>query len=221
MTEPAVTEPLTPRAKLRRSLRAVVVDGVAPVAAYFGLRALGVADLPALVAGGAIAALDGLASVVFQRRPRALPLFVTIMFAASATLACLTHDPRVVLLKASIVSGGFGLYLLAVMACPHWLEAALSPLIARGSPERAALWDAAWASDAQLRRTIRLCGAVAGLALIAEATARAAIICHFTIGQSLFLMHAPALLLVAVLVLLARLVIYPAVARVMQDPSPP
>lgn len=214
-----MTERPTPRAAARQSLRALVIDVAAPIAAYFGLRALGVSDLPALLAGGAIAALDAIASAAFERRLRPLPVFVVFMFAVSGALAWLTHDPRVVLLKASIVSGGFGLYLLALAARRQWIEAALAPLIARGSPERAARWNAAWASQPQLRRTLRTCCAVAGLALVAEAAARAAIVYDFTIGQSLFLMHAPAVALLATLGLLIRFVVYPAVTRAMGGPS--
>lgn len=203
-------------ARARRGvLRPLLIDGVAPIAAYFGLRALGVADLPALLAGGAIAAVDAIVAVVVERRLRPLPIFVCGMFAVTGGLAWLTHDPRVVLLKASIVSTGFGLYLLSLSLSRAWLQGALAPLIARGSPERAARWHAAWAADPQLRRTIRLACALAGVALIAEAVARTAIIYDFTIGQSLFLMHAPALVLVGALLLLLRLVVYPTVARAM------
>ena len=218
MPETAAQRPEA-RAAIRRSARAILVDVVAPIVCYFGLKALGVADLPALLAGGAIAAIDAVVSAVVERRLRPLPIFVCLMFAVSGGLAWLTHDPRVVLLKASIVSGGFGLYVLALAASRRWIEAALSPLIGRGSPERAARWDAAWAAEPQLRRTLRLACAVAGLALLAEAGARAAIVYDFTIGQSLFLMHLPAALLIAVLVLLIRFVVYPAVARTMGRPD--
>jgi hypothetical protein len=199
----------------RRVLRPLLIDAVAPAAAYFGLRALGVGDLPALLTGGAIAAADAALSAVVERRLRPLPIFVCCMFAFTGALAWLTHDPRVVLLKASIVSTGFGLYLMALSLSRRWLERALSPLIDRGSPERAARWRAAWAEEPRLRRTLRLACALAGVALIAEAAARTAIIYDFTIGQSLFLMHAPAVALVAALLLLIRLVVYPEVARAM------
>ena len=214
MPEPAPT-PAERRAPARPSLRALLVDAAAPIATYFGLRALGFADLPALLVGGAIPTLDAIFSAVIQRRVRPLPIFVCFMFAFTGALAWLTRDPRVVLLKASIAAGGFGLYLLALAASRRWLEAVLSPLIARGSPERAARWDAAWTADPSLRRTMRIASALTGAALVAEANARAAIVYGFSIGQSLFLMHAPAIVLVLALGLLIRFLVYPTVARVM------
>ncbi len=214
MPEPA-SRSAAVRARAGQGLRALVVDGVAPIALYFGLRALGVADLPALLAGGAVAALDAILSAAVERRARPLPIFVCFMFAFTGGLAWLTHDPRVVLLKASIVASGFGLYLLALSMSRRWLEAALAPLIARGSPERAARWDAAWDADPSLRRTMRIACALAGVALIAEAAARTAIVFGFAIGVSLFLMHAPAIVLVLALGLLIRFFVYPAVARAM------
>lgn len=212
MPEPG---PPPARADARSGLRALLIDVIAPIAAYYGLHALGVADLPALMAGGAIAALDAVFSTTVERRLRPLPIFVCCMFAFTGGLAWLTHDARVVLLKASIVAGGFGLYLLALSLSRRWLEVVLSPLIARGSPERAARWDAAWEAEPALRRTMRIACALAGVALIAEASARAAIVYGFSVGQSLFLMHAPAIVLVLALGLLIRFVVYPAVARVM------
>jgi hypothetical protein len=206
----------------RGGLRPLLVDSVAPIAAYFGLRALGVADLPALLAGGAIAALDAIVSAVLERRARPLPFFVAGMFAFTGGLAWLTHDPRVILLKASIVATGFGLYLVALSLSRALLQGALAALIARGSPERAARWHAAWASDPALRRTIRTACALAGVALITEAAARAAIVYDFAIGQSLFLMHVPAVVLIVGLGLLIRFFVYPTVIRAMREaPEPP
>jgi hypothetical protein len=197
-----------------RAVRPLLI-ALAPIAAYFILRALGVGDLPALLAGGVFAVLNAIVPAAVERRARPLPFFVAGMFVFTGALAWLTHDPRVVLLKASIVSGGFGLYLIALSLSRRWLERGLAPVIARGSSERAACWDAAWAADAALRRTMRVACALAGVALLAEAVARAAIVYDFTIGQSLFLMHAPAVALVVALGLLIRFMVYPAVVRVM------
>ncbi len=60
------------------------------------------------------------------------------------------------------------------------------------------------------------CG-LAGLLLLVEAAATAAIVLRFTIGQSLFLSHAPAVLLVVALGLIVRFLVTPAVVRAMAD----
>jgi hypothetical protein len=62
---------------------------------------------------------------------------------------------------------------------------------------------------------MRLACLLAGFASFAEAAARAAIVLHFTIGQSLFMAHAPAVLPVVALGLMLRFLVTPAVVRAM------
>ncbi|HUZ12352.1 MAG TPA: VC0807 family protein [Caulobacteraceae bacterium] len=203
-----------------RSLRALLIDVVAPVVAYFGLRALGVAVLPALLAGGGVAALDAVLSLIIQRRLRPLPIFACCTFALTGTLAYLSGDPRLLLLKPSIASAAIGLFLLALACLPSTLDRLLSPLIARGSELRAAHWRTAWDTRPPLRRTMRLACLLAGLAVLAEAAARAAVVFSFTVGQSLFLAHGPAVILVIVLIAIARFMVAPAVTGAMADDNP-
>lgn len=212
---------LSNRAQDLQRLRPALVDVIAPIVVYFGLRALGVGDLPALLAGGGLAAGDAIVSLAFERRLRGLPIFVCCMFALTGGLALATHDPRVVLLKASIAAVAIGLYFLVLVCWPSALGRVLSTMIARGSPERAARWDEAWRSQPSLRRTLRLACLLNSLAIFAEAAARAAIVLSFKIGLSIFLMHAPAVILVVVLLFIVRFLSAPAVARAMADQGQP
>jgi hypothetical protein len=198
-----------------RQIRPLLV--VVPIAAYYGLRAAGVGDLAALLAGGGVAVAYALVSHLIERRGRALPIFVCVMFALTGSLAFMTREPRVVLLKASIVSTGFGLYLVALSANRSFLYRAIAPLIARGSDERAVRWKWAWDSQPTLRSRMRFACGLAGVLLLAEAAARTAIVFRFTIGQSLFLSHAPAVLLMVALGLIVRFLVAPAVVRAMAD----
>jgi hypothetical protein len=190
----------------------LLIDVVAPAAAYYGLRAVGVGDLPALLAGGGIAAIDALASLAIERRWRPLPMFVCGMFIVTGALAFATHEPRVVLLKPSIVSVGFGLYLLTLSVRPD-LRDALAALDARGSDEQRMWFLHAWETQPSLRRNFRAACAIAGFLLIAEAAARTAIVFTFPVGESLILAHAPALVLVPALFLVFQLLLRPAIAR--------
>jgi hypothetical protein len=193
----------------------LLIDVAAPIAAYFVLRAFGVGDLPALLAGGSVAAASAVLSLTLQRRARPLPIFVCTTFAATGALAILTGDPRIPLLKGSIGATAIALACFFLATRPRLLGRLLTPGVARGSDARAARWSAAWASDADLRRRLRLAAALAGLAILAEAAARAAIVYRFTIGQALFLAHAPAIVLVVVLVGMMLRLVAPAVARAM------
>jgi hypothetical protein len=193
-------------------LRPLLVDAIAPIALYYGLRAAGVGDLPALLAGGGIAAVDALVSLAVERRPRPLPLFVCAMFAVSGALAFVLHDPRVVLLKPSVVSLGFGLYLLTLSARRD-LRDVLLALGARGGDEARARFLRAWEAEPSLRRNLRAACAIAGLMLMAEAAARTAIVLTFPISQSVLLAHAPALLLIPSLFMVFQLLLRPALVR--------
>ena len=207
------------RSGVLRGLRPVLIDAVGPIAAYFGLRALGVADLPALLAGAGVAAADAMVSLAIQRRLRPLPVVVCAIFALTGALAYATHDPRMLLLKPSIVSAGLGAYLLGIAAHGPSLAAALAPVIARGSADRAQRWREAWAQAPPLRRCMRLACAVSGALLVAEAASRAVIVFRFAVAQSLFLAHAPGAIVIVALVLIVRFWVQPAVARVMAGPA--
>jgi hypothetical protein len=201
----------------RRGLGALLIDVIAPIAVYFTLRAMAVPDFYALLAGAGVAAAHAAITLVAERRLRWLPVYVTATFVLTGALAWAVHDPRVLLLKASITAAAIGLYLVLMSMRPAALGETLTPLIARGSDERAGRWRRAWPRRPELRRAMRIAAAVAGLALIAEAAGRAAIVFSFAIAQSLFLAHGPALIAVLVLLGLVRLLVQPAVARAMND----
>ena len=191
--------------------------GVAPVVAYYGLRSVGVGDVPALLAGGSVAAADALISLAIARRLRPLPICICGMFVLTGGLAFATDDARVLLLKASVVSAAIGFYLLAITARPRLLGSVLERLVARGAAERAARWKHAWDEQAWVRRRIRVASMLAGLAMLAEAAARTLIVFHFAVGQSIILAHGPAVILIAAVVLIARFLVRPAVAGAMAD----
>jgi hypothetical protein len=201
-----------------RVSRPFLIDVLAPLALYWGLRAVGAPDLPALLAGGAVAAAHAAFAVAIERRLRPLPIFVVFMFALTGALAYVTNTPKIVLLKPSIVSAGFGLYMIVLAASPRLLGVALTPLIARGDEAREHRWRAAWEQSTSLRREMRLSCGLAGVLLLAEAAARGAIVFDFTIGQSLILSHAPAVVLVVALLVMLRLRVRPAVEAAMKDP---
>lgn len=206
-------------AEIRRGLRPLLLDAIAPLACYYILRNCGIADLPALLAAGAIAATRALVSLVSTRRLGFVPILVCVMFVLTGGLAFVVHDPRVILLKPSIVSAAFALYVLTLSVRRRALGSLLERLIARRSAERAAQWRQAWDTQPPLRRTVcRVCF-VAGWLMLAEAAARTAIVWYFPVGQSLILAHGPALILVAALVLLIRLVLKPAVVAAMAEQS--
>lgn len=206
------------RSQALRALHPILVDVAAPIALYYGLTQFaGVADLPALLAGGGLAALDALVSAAIQRRLRLLPIFVAAMFVISGTVAYLLHDARVVLLKPSFVAAVIGLYFLSLAARRDALLTALEPALARAPEARAERLRQAWKSQAPLRRTLRLSCLAIGLLIFAEAAARAAIVLNVSIGRSVILSHGPSVALIVIVLLIGRFVVRPAVLRALAD----
>jgi hypothetical protein len=81
-------------------VRRVLVDAVAPIAIYYGLGALGVANLPALLTGAAVPAIDaGLRALIAWRMPLRQPvILVHAPFPVTAVAALLIG--RLLLLPA-------------------------------------------------------------------------------------------------------------------------
>ncbi|MBV9862816.1 MAG: hypothetical protein JO267_11800 [Alphaproteobacteria bacterium] len=207
----------TPHRRTFFKLRPLLADAVAPLAAYYGLRSLGIADMPALLAGAGIVAADGLVSLAIERRIRLLPIVVCAMFALTGGLALAIHDARIILLKPSVITTALAIYLLTLSARQSVLYAALERLIARGSAGRAERWRQAWHEQPSLRRSIRVACLFAGVLMLAEAAARVAIVFSFGIAHSLVLVHVPGAILVVTLVLIVRFLVKPAVAGAMAE----
>ena len=140
-----------------------------PLVAYYGLHAVGVADLPALLAATAAA---GVRTGWVAVRDRALNPFATLMlvvFGIGAVLSLVSGDPRVLLLKGSITTGAVALAFLAttLRGTPLTLAATQS-----FQPERREQLAEEYRTDPEARRVHRLCSAVWGFGLLLEAVVR-------------------------------------------------
>jgi hypothetical protein len=199
-------------------LRPLVVDAVAPITIYYVLHALGVADLPALLAGAAVPAVDALVSFALERRLRPLPIFVCGMFALTVVLALFIHDPRILLMKATLVMVGAGAWFLVTVPFRPVLYTGGATAVARGSEERAARWAAAWA-DPTFRGRMRWATALFGLVFLGDAALRTTIVYRLPISQSVILAHAPAPITIVATLLIARYLLIPAATQAMRDPA--
>jgi hypothetical protein len=155
MAAPVSEPPSGGRPGVFQRVRPLLIDAFAPLAIFYGPRALSVPDLPALLAGGAVPAADAVVSLMLERRVRALPVFVCCMFALTASLAVVVRDPRVLLMKEVIIFVGLGVWFLATAPFRPVLYTAAATAVAQGSEARAAQWEKAW-SDAGFRSRMRL-----------------------------------------------------------------
>jgi hypothetical protein len=165
-------------AGLRRVVRAnvltVVLEVLAPMALFYGLRAAGVSQWWALMAGALVAAPHAVWTIVRDRRVDLVALFTLSLLALSIALGLLSDDPRTLAIRegwTATLGGLFGAWMLVTVGVGRPAQLTLGRTIAkitRGA-EGAAAWAARWDTDARFRRGWRVDTAVWGVVLLANA----------------------------------------------------
>lgn len=167
-----------PDAGLRRVVRAnvitVVFEVIVPMVLFYGLRAAGVSQWWALMAGVLVAAPYVGWTVARNRRVDLAALFTLSVLVLSVVLGLLADDPRTLAIRegwTAALGGLFGLWMLVTVVAGQPAQLTLGRAIAevkRGA-EGAAAWAARWDSDARFRRGLRIDTAVWGAVLLANA----------------------------------------------------
>src|SRR3954454_8615894 len=150
---------------LRRLIRAnvmtVVFEVVVPMALFYGLRAGGVSQWWALMAGVVVAAPYVVWTVVRNRRVD-LPALVTLsVLVLSIVLGLLSDDPRTLAIRegwTAALGGLFGAWMLVTVFVGKPAQLTLGRGIAeikRGA-EGANAWVDRWDTDARFRRGLRI-----------------------------------------------------------------
>ncbi len=165
-------------AGLRRVIRAnaltVGFEVIVPMVLFYGLRAAGVSQWWALMAG-VLAAVPYVGwTVARNRRVDLLAVFTLSVLVLSVVLGLLSDDPRTLAIRegwTAALGGLFGLWMLVTVVTGKPAQLALGRAIAevkRGA-EGAAAWAARWDTDARFRRGLRIDTAVWGTVLLANA----------------------------------------------------
>lgn len=131
-----------------------------------------------MAAGGA-AALVRVAWVgVVRRRLDGLAAIVGVSFGLLLVVSLLTGDPRVLLLRESVLSGAAGLLLAGscVIGKPLIYAVARRFITSSGKAELIAQWDERWRTQPAFRRHFFLLSAVPGVVLLAESLLRAVLV---------------------------------------------
>ena len=163
---------------LRRVIRAnvvtVVFEVVVPMALFYGLRAGGVSQWWALMAGVLVAAPYAVWTVVRNRRVDLVALVTLSVLVLSVVLGLLSDDPRTLAIRegwTAALGGLFGAWMLVTVVVGRPAQLTLGRTIAevkRGA-EGAAAWAARWDTDARFRRGLRVNTAAWGAVLLASA----------------------------------------------------
>jgi hypothetical protein len=167
-----------PDAGLRRLIRAnvltVVFEVIVPMLAFYGLRAAGVSQWWALMAGVLVAAPYVLWTVARDRKLDFTALVTLSVLLLSVVLGLLSDDPRTLVIRegwTAALGGLIGAWMLVSVGVGRPAQLTLGRTIAevkRGA-EGAAAWAARWHTDARFRRGLRVDTAVWGAVLLGSA----------------------------------------------------
>jgi hypothetical protein len=173
-----IDEKTAPDAGLRRVVRAnvltVVFEVVVPMALFYGLRAAGVSQWWALMAGVLVAAPYVVWTVVRNRKIDLVALVTLSVLVLSVVLGLLSDDPRTLAIRegwTAALGGLFGAWMLVTVFVGKPAQLTLGRTIAevkRGA-EGAAAWAARWDTDARFRRGLRINTAAWGGVLVVSA----------------------------------------------------
>ncbi|WP_280402641.1 VC0807 family protein [Nocardia carnea] len=152
-----------PRSAIAFSL---LVNAVAPIAVFYGMRAAGIDQLWALLLGLAVPAATATHSVVVKRRIDMLAGLVISVLLLSVGLSFLTGSPRTLLARDGWVTGLAGGWIfLTLLRTPYYLSALR---LFTGGPLREQI-DIAWRDTPPFRRVVYAGTMIWGSALLLDA----------------------------------------------------
>jgi hypothetical protein len=150
-------------------IRGLALDIGLPLAAYYGLHLLGVADWPALLAASGVAALRICWDAARRRRLNLFAVVMLVVFGIGLLLSLVSGDARFLLLQDSITLGAVALVFLVTS---RWGTPLTLAAMQSFTPGRAAALTEAYRTDPDVRRGVRLSSAVWGAGLLTEALVR-------------------------------------------------
>ncbi|MEO6084209.1 MAG: VC0807 family protein [Umezawaea sp.] len=153
-----------------KRLSGVLIDVLAPLALFYGLRAAGVNQLVALLAGAAIPVVTGLRDLVARQRIGGVRWFVLGVIATTVASALIGGSPRALLLRGAVMMAAFGVFLLvSVRARRPFIYSAATVVFDEGKQRT---WSRNWDDHPPFRRLLRLCSALWAAACLADAGVR-------------------------------------------------
>jgi hypothetical protein len=179
---------------LRAQLPSLLVNAVAPFAAYQVLTSLGVDSVLALASSAVFPVLGVGWSFARTRRPDIIGIVSLGFILAGVAASLLSGDPRFVLVKDSLMTGVFGLLCLAslVLFARPLLFYFGRQFSSAGDPARAAAFESMWQYP-HFRAAIRLMTIVWGVGYLVEALVRVGL--SFLLPIPVFLILSPLLAL--------------------------
>jgi hypothetical protein len=169
------------RRLIRENVLTVVFEVVVPMALFYGLRAAGVSQWWALMAGILVAAPYAVTTIVRKRKVDLIALVALSVMVLSVVLGLLSDDPRTLVIRegwTAALGGLFGLWMLITVFIGRPAQLTLGRTIAevkRGA-EGANAWVGRWDTDARFRRGLRINTAAWGGVLLLSGIAHVVLV---------------------------------------------
>ena len=156
------------------SLLPLVIDVGVPLGVYFLAHdALHLSLWLSLTLSSVVPAVRSVTGLVRARQLNLLAVLMLAVNVAGVAVSFVTGDPRLLIVKDSVISSVIGLAILGSVALRRPLmSAALEPFLTRGEPARLAAWDVLSAGSTRFRRKGLEFSTIWGLALLADCVAR-------------------------------------------------
>jgi hypothetical protein len=176
-----------------------------PHRGYFLLHWAGLPDVWALTIAGSATAVNALVNTIRRGRLDALGLLIAAEVGVSVILVAITEDPRLILARPAVYLAVAGVVSLVSCFAGRPLSYTwATPMATKGDPERAVAYEHAWQHSPELRSIHRQLTAWIGVAMLAYAAIRVLIIYSFSTGTAVLGQDIPAILLIALVVVLIR-----------------
>lgn len=160
---PAAGDEASPQRELVVSL---LINAVAPIAVFYGLRAAGVDQWTALMLGLVAPTVKAVHSVITKRRIDMLAGLIVTVLLLSVALSFLTGSPRTLLARDGWITAVAGIWILLTLPrTPYYLYALRT---FTGGTLREQI-NAAWRDTPAFRPVVHVCTTIWGSALLLDA----------------------------------------------------
>jgi hypothetical protein len=174
----------------------LIVDIAIPLALYYGLKALGVSDLNALLVGVVPGLISSAVSLVRERRTDLVGMAVVVSMVASSVVAVIGGDARLLLVRNAWISLPFAGITLWSLRHPQPLTYVVTrAMMVRRGP----LMDELWETNERFRNAWKWITVWWGIATIIDGVVR--IVVSYTLPISVVPATDPVITIITIVVL--------------------
>lgn len=152
------------------AIMTLLVDMIAPLGLYYGLRLFGVNQWLALVVGGVLPVVRLGYTLIRDRRLEVLSACTLSVVVCGTAIALLTGDPRLLLARESYLTGLLGCWILGTLWSRRPFIFTVTTKMLPAAVARS--WQQDWVRSPAFRRVMRLMTVMWSAAFLVDAVAR-------------------------------------------------